>query len=119
MPELSIGNLTEIVHDAVLLCPYIVAVGVVGSFGSGHFKHSSDVDLIVKHDQKISFDAVLESFGGYVQKVLDYQFNKRLDIVCYQMAQEKASREPRPQEAWYYREGFSKMLQEVRWVYER
>jgi len=119
MPELTTYILTHVVRDAAEICPHVVAVGLVGSFARGEQKHSSDVDLIVKADSSAKFQEVLETFGGYVKHVLDYQFNKRLDIVRYELAVERAKRNPREDETWFHREGFEQMLKEVQWLYEK
>jgi len=62
---------------------------------------------------------ILDSFGEYVRHVLDYQFNKRLEIVRYGLALDRANREPRESETWFYRQGFEQMLNEVKWLYEK
>ena len=41
------------------------------------------VDLLVKSDNAVKFQDVLENFGEYVRHILDYQFNKRVDIIRY------------------------------------
>ena len=119
IPKLSIDILSNIVCDAVDLCPSITAVGLVGSLARGKERHNSDVDIIVKHDNKINFNSVLESFGMHVKHILDYQFNKRLDIIRYDYAVTCASRTPNDNEPWFCQKSFLQMLEEVKWLYER
>ena len=119
IPNLTIGILSAIVDDAAKFCPHVVAVGLVGSFARGGQVHSSDVDLILKVDCPDNFRKALENFGEHVRHVLDYQFNKRLDIVRYELVAERAGRDPHSNEMWFCREGFKKMLAEVKWLYER
>ena len=76
------------------------------------------MDLILDTDNDL-FREALKSFGAYVSDVLDYQFNKRLEIVRYSLAVKRASEEPASIENWYYQEGYQQMLKEVRWIYER
>ena len=118
-PELTTNILSHIVKDAAELCPQVIAVGLVGSFARGEQKHHSDVDLIVKSDNSIKFHEILEIFGEYVRHVLDYQFNKRLEIVRYELAFDRANRDPREDEMWFYRDGFEQMFKEVIWLYEK
>ena len=119
IPKLTIPILKNIVTDAAKLSPHITAVGLVGSYARGQQQHCSDVDLIVKTDNSIKFQAILESFGEYVHHVLDYQFNKKLDLVRYDLVEERANRDPHENETWFYREGFTQMLNEVEWLYEK
>ena len=119
MAQLTENILTHVIHDAAELCPQVTAVGLVGSFARGEQAHGSDVDLLVKSDSSVKFNKVLESFGEYVRHVLDYQFNKRLEVIRYDFAVDRASRTPNENEIWFYREGFEQMLKEVRWIYEK
>ncbi|MCL2576870.1 MAG: nucleotidyltransferase domain-containing protein [Defluviitaleaceae bacterium] len=116
-PTLTTEQLSRVIADAVESCPCVEAVGLVGSFARGEQTFRSDVDLLIKGHGR--FSDILESFGEYVRKILDYQFNKRLDIVKYEFVAERASRDPVQNEAWYYREGFAQMLNEVIWLYEK
>ena len=118
-PELNVEILADIVRDAAGLCSEVKAVGLTGSFARGDHSRISDVDLIVRYDKAVDFQKILENFGEYVRHVLDYQFNKRLDIVRYDLALECADRDPDENEVWYWRGGFEKMLNEVKWLYER
>jgi len=116
-PALTTEKLSRVISDAAELSSNIEAVGVVGSFARNEPTLHSDIDLLIKGQG--SFSEILETFGEYVRKILDYQFNKRLDIVKYEFAAERASRCPAQNETWYYREGFAQMLNEVRWLYEK
>jgi predicted nucleotidyltransferase len=116
-PTLTIEKLSRVIDDAAELCPSVEAVGLVGSFARSEQNIRSDVDLLVKGHG--DFSNILQLFGEYVKKILDYQFNKRLDIVRYELATERASRDPAPNETWYHREGFEQMLNEVIWLYEK
>jgi len=64
------------------------------------------------------FSEMLGTFGSFVSYILDYQFNKRLEIVRYSLATERAVTEPKSSEFWYYKEGYEQMLREVKWLYE-
>jgi predicted nucleotidyltransferase len=119
VPKLSLNILSNIVHDAVELCPNVIAVGLVGSYANGAENHSSDIDLIVRHDGKVKFHEILESFGGFVEHILDYQFNKRLDIIRYDHAMSYATTPPKHDKPWFCRQSFSQMIEEVKWLYER
>lgn len=119
IPTLTIERLTCVIADAVALCPNIEAVGLVGSFAREEQTHCSDVDLLVKERNRGNFQEILESFGEYVRHILDYQFNKRLEIVRYDLAADRANRDPLPNETWFHREGFAQMLSEVKWLYEK
>jgi len=119
IPDLTVGIITHVVTDAVDLCPGVEAVGLVGSFARGEQKQCSDVDLIVKPSNAGKFQDILEGFGMHVRHILDYQFNKRLDIIRYELVLERASRPPSPTEPWFCQETFAKMLKEVKWLYER
>jgi len=119
IPELTIPIITNIVTDAAQICPHIEAVGLVGSYAGGRQKPTSDVDLIIKTSGGIKFQEIIESFGEYVRHVLDYQFNKRLDLIRYELATDRASRYPDVNETWFYREGFQQMMEEVNWLYEK
>jgi len=119
LPRLTTKILTHVIHDAAELCPQITAVGLVGSFARGEQNRSSDVDLIIKVNDYVRFQEILEIFGGYVKHVLDYQFNKRVDIIRYDFAADRAGRIPNEKETWFYREGFEQMLNEVKWLYEK
>ena len=117
-PELTIDILREIIKDGVELFPKINRVGLVGSYSRGQQKKTSDVDLIVDIEDSL-FNEMLEKFGRFVSHILDYQFNKRLDIVRYNLAVERSNSDPEPKTLWYYREGYQRMLEEVKWLYER
>ncbi len=119
IPQLTSNILIEIIQDAAELCPAVEAVGLVGSFLTEKELPTSDVDLLVKTAEGTKFSDVLDTFGEYVEKVLDNQFNKQLDIVRYDRASNYASKEPENGERWYYRQGFEDMLKNVRWLYER
>ena len=111
--------LTRIVSDAAANSPSVIAVGLVGSFARNEQKSNSDVDLLVKTDGTQSFSQSIEQFGAYVHHVLDYQFNRRVDVVRYDMAVDRAARRPNEGETWFFHEGFVQMLEEVRWIYEK
>jgi predicted nucleotidyltransferase len=118
IPKLTINTLSHVVADAVDLCPDILAVGLVGSFARGEQKHSSDVDLLIKCKTPANFHNILNNFGVHVQHILEYQFNKNLDIIRYDLAIDRANRNPANNEAWFCRETFLNMLKEVKWLYE-
>jgi len=50
-----------------------------------------------------SYQDALETFGEFVRHVPDYQFNKRVDIVCYELSRDCSTREPGHNEAWFAR----------------
>ena len=117
-PVLNTDILKRIVQDGVQRFEGIEKIGLVGSFARGTHGHTSDVDLLLKTAQGHSANEVLEAFGLFVAHVLDYQFNKRLDIVKYELAQKRATTPP-AKGAWYHQEGYQNMLKEVVWLYER
>ena len=117
-PKLSINVLENIIKDGLSLCPHVNRIGLIGSYARNQQDNNSDVDLLLDADNDF-FRDVLASFGTYVSDVLDYQFNKRLEIVRYSLAVKRASQEPTSIENWYYQEGYQQMLKEVRWIYER
>ena len=119
IPKLTIPIIANIVTDAAQTCSHIEAVGLVGSYARGESKPISDVDLIIKTNGDAKFQEAIESFGEYVRHVLDYQFNKRLDIIRYDLVCDRANRNPRANETWFYREGFQQMMKEVNWLYEK
>jgi len=108
-----------VITDAVRLCDSIKKVGIVGSFARGNSSHTSDVDLLLQVSDTTAYSEALSTFGHYVQHVLDYQFNKRLDIVNYDTANRRAATVPTIKGQWYHQEGYQEMLREVVWVYER
>ena len=116
IPKLTLDILAKIIYDAAKLSNHVAAVGVVGSFSTDRQKPDSDVDLLVKIDESSNFQDVIESFGGYVKHILDYQFNKRLDIIRYDLVADYENHETN---AWFCQDGFKQMLGEVRWIYER
>ncbi|MCL2225770.1 MAG: nucleotidyltransferase domain-containing protein [Defluviitaleaceae bacterium] len=118
-PKLTVNILVNILSDAIKLYPHIVAVGLVGSFARNEQRANSDVDILLKLNNEGKFQDALETFGEYVRQVLDYQFNKRVDIVRYDRACDCSTREPKPNEVWFCRESFAQMLREVVWLYER
>jgi len=117
-PELTLDIIKEIVDDGVKKCPAIKKVGLVGSFSRGEQRKTSDVDLLVDIEDSL-FSEMLGTFGAFVSGVLDYQFNKRLEIVRYSLAAERAVTKPESLEFWYYKEGYEQMLKEAKWLYER
>jgi len=117
-PALTIKILHEIISDAVKLNANVKAVGVVGSFVRGNENHQSDVDMLVRHNNAVKFNSILNDFGEYVRHVLDYQFNKRLDIIRYDLAVERAGRQPLSNEPWFCQRSFIRLLNEVVWLYE-
>ena len=119
VPALTKDILKRIIVDAVELCNDIEKVGVIGSFARGTTSHTSDVDLLLKVVDTTKYSVVLDVFGSYVQRVLDYQFNKRLDIVNYDVATKRAAATPMVKGQWYHQEGYQEMLKEVVWLYER
>ena len=118
-PILTQAILTHIIEDAVKLNPNIEAVGLVGSFARGEETQASDVDILVKNNEKVKFNTILNDFGEYVRHVLDYQFNKKLDIIRYDLVIERANRVPNNDEPWFCQKSFVKLLDEVKWLYER
>ncbi len=118
IPNLNIDILKRIVSDAVKKTPYIEAVGCIGSYARGTQTTHSDVDLIVKCPVD-TFSEVLETFGGYIERVLYRQFDKRLDIVNYHNVQKRAYTPPNDLSRWYYQDGYMQMLKDVKWLYER
>lgn len=119
VPDLTSDILIFILSDAIKQYPHIDAVGLAGSFARGDHRNNSDVDILLKLSPEGEFQEALETFGEYVRHVLDYQFNKQVDIVRYERALDCSSREPRYNEAWFCRKSFSQMLKEVVWLYER
>lgn len=119
IPKLTIPIITQIVSDAAPESPSIKAVGIVGSFARGEETPYSDVDIIVKYIPDTAFQSILENFGAYVEHVLDYQFNRRLDVVRYDLAAYRAAMPPKNIENWYCQNSYTQMLKEVRWIYER
>jgi len=119
IPVLTDKILERIVSDAVRLCGDIERVGLVGSFARRTTKHTSDVDLLLKVADTSHYSNALDTFGSYVEHVLDYQFNKRLDIVNYDVAVLRSGAPPSKVGQWYYQEGYQEMLREVVWIYER
>ena len=117
-PRLTMNILENIIKDGILLCPHVKRIGLIGSYARNQQHDNSDVDLILDTDNDL-FREALKSFGTYVSDVLDYQFNKRLEIVRYSLALKRANEEPASIENWYYQEGYQQMLKEVRWIYER
>ena len=118
-PLLTIETLTLIIHNAAALNPSVEAVGLVGSFARGESTHRSDVDIIVKQHSGVKFNSILNDFGEYIRHVLDYQFNKRLDIIRYDLVVNRANRTPNKDEPWFCQETFSQLLKDVKWLYER
>jgi len=117
-PELTLDIMREIVNDGVEKYPSIRRVALVGSFSRGEQRKTSDVDLLVDIEDSL-FSEMLGTFGSFVSGVLDYQFNKRLEIVRYSLATERAVTKPESLEFWYYKEGYEQMLKEAKWLYER
>ena len=117
-PVLTLSVLNEIIKDGLEQAPPIKRIGLIGSYAREEATHTSDVDLIIDTEPQ-HFEATLASFGNYVSYVLDSQFNKRLELVPLELAQERAVIEPPSIEKWYYRDGYRQMLQEVKWIYEK
>ena len=117
-PELTLDIIKEIIKDGVERYPDIERVGLAGSFSRKEQRKTSDVDLLVDIEDSL-FSEMLETFGTFVSHILDYQFNKKLDIVRYSLALERSNKESESLELWYYKEGYMQMLKEVKWIYER
>lgn len=116
-PEITFEILKEIIKDGLALTCPIKRVGIVGSYARGDAKKTSDVDLLIDTDDA-QFNEMLNTFGEFVSHTLDYQFNKKLDIVRYSLAIKRAAAPPETERVWYYQEGYQQMLQEVIWLYE-
>lgn len=117
-PTLTIDILKEIVADGIKLSPHIRRVGLIGSYARGDYNANSDIDLLLDV-LNTYYDEVISNFGHFVERVLDYQFNKRLNIVRFTTAQNHAINAPSKEVFWYYQEGYQRMLQDVVWIYER
>ncbi|MCL2287119.1 MAG: nucleotidyltransferase domain-containing protein [Firmicutes bacterium] len=117
-PILTIGILKEIIKDGVNLSPHIHRVGLIGSYARGDYHDNSDIDLLLDVPD-VNYNETMFEFGHFVEHVLDYQFNKKLNIVRYTTALNYAAAAPKAKRFWYYQEGYKKMLQDVVWLYER
>jgi len=117
-PILTINILKEIITDGVKLSPHIHRVGLIGSYARGDNHDSSDIDLLLDVPG-VYYNETMSEFGHFVEHVLDYQFNKKLNIVRYTTALNYAATVPKAKSYWYYQEGYKKMLQDVVWLYER
>ena len=117
-PELTLDIIKKIVKDGVELFPSINKVGLIGSYARNEQNKTSDVDLMVDVDDT-EFNDMLNVFGNFAYYILDYQFNKKLEIVRYNLAVECAAKNPDKNEFWYYKNGYRQMLKEVKWLYER
>ena len=117
-PTLNTSILKRIIQDGITRCEGIEKIGLIGSFAKGTQHAASDVDLLVKTTEGFAANEMLETFGLFVAHVLDYQFNKKLDIVKYETAQKRAHTQP-TRGAWYNQAGYQNMLKEVVWLYER
>lgn len=116
--ELTESILKKIILDGVEFSPSIKKVGLIGSYARNTQTKTSDVDLIIDIEDHL-FNNMLSEFGRFVEHILDYQFNKKLDIVRYNLARKRAFEDCENLENWYFREGYEQMLREVRWLYER
>jgi len=97
---------------------HIVRIGVVGSFARKTNTASSDIDLLIEVHSSGDFTDIINTIGPEIQHVLDYQYNRRLDIVNYATALHRA--QTKPQNYYdYYQEGYQQMIREVLWLYER
>lgn len=117
-PTLTVGILTEIIKDGLAASPPINRLGLVGSYARGDKTSESDVDIIIDTNHP-NFDDILATVGSYASTVLNMQFNKRLEIIPYDLAKKRAETPPPNIENWYYQEGYQQMLKEVQWIYER
>jgi len=117
-PELTIDILQKVISDNLWVCPAIERVGIVGSYARGQQNKGSDVDLVIDADDS-KFREILSAFGMRVSDILDYRFNKHLEIVRYSLVTKRAKEKPESDCNWYYQEGYRQMLEEVKWIYER
>ena len=117
-PELSVEALEKIILANLSLCPAIERVGLIGSYARGQQEKGSDVDLLIKAEDT-EYSEMLSNFGLHISDILDYRYNKRLEIVRYSLALKRAENEPQAGKDWYFQEGYQQMLKEVVWLYER
>ncbi|MCL1862596.1 MAG: nucleotidyltransferase domain-containing protein [Defluviitaleaceae bacterium] len=117
-PELTVDILQNLIMENLSLCPAAKRIGLIGSYARGQQKKNSDVDLIIDADN-LDYREILSAFGMHVSDILDYRFNKRLEIVKYRLAKKRANEKPDSDLNWYYQEGYQQMLNEVKWIYER
>jgi predicted nucleotidyltransferase len=117
-PELTLEALKKIIAANLPACPAIEMVGLVGSYARGQQNKNSDVDLVV-HTEDSRFGEMLSDFGMKVSDILDYRFNKRLEIIRYSLVVKRAKNAPESDLYWYFQDGYRQMLEEVKWLYER
>lgn|GEM_PF-927100 len=116
-PEFTVEILQRIIAKNLPLCPDIQRIGLVGSYARNSQNKNSDVDLVIDTDDS-QFRQMLAGFGMRLSEILDYRFNKHLEIVRYSLVVKRAAGEPEA-DNWYYRDGYKQMLDEVIWLYER